>query len=246
MRRQLTLIVVASILAACAASARADDAPWINLLDNPALAAWQEENDGWIVAGDAALDPSDPQSLVSKPGQGVVISILQGRANFRNLTSKQTFGDLEAHIEFLLPQRGNAGVKFLGLYEIQLLDSYGKQQLTGDACGGVYPRAELRPRYHLLDKGIPPRINAAKPPGQWQTLDVVFQAPRFDADGKKTAHARFLKVVLNGQLVQENAELKWPTGHAWRKEKEVPRGPLFLQGDHGPVAYRNVRVRAID
>jgi hypothetical protein len=122
-------------------------------------------------------------------------------------------------------------------------DSHGKKTPNADDCGGIYPRAELLPRYRTIDKGFPPRTNAAKPAGTWQTLDIIFQAPRFDPDGKKTQNARFVKVTLNGQVIHEDVELKWPTGHAWRTKKEVPHGPLFLQGDHGPVAYRNVRVR---
>src|SRR5262249_61960449 len=121
----------------------------------------------------------------------------------------------------------------------------GKKDLTGDSCGGVYPRAEQKPKYHHIDKGVPPRTNAAKPAGEWQTLDITFQAPRFDAAGKKTANARFVKVVLNGQVVHEDVEVSTPTGAAWRLAKEVPSGPLFLQGDHGPVALRNVRLRPL-
>ena len=245
MKHLLTMTTLAALLTAPWTPALADDAGWIELIGNSGLQAWQGENEGWTVAGDAALDPKSPRSLVAKPGQGVLISSLKGRADFRNLTSKQTFADLEAHVEFLIPKGANAGVKVEGLYEIQIKDSHGKEKPTADDCGGVYPRAELRPRYHTIDKGVPPRVNAAKPAGQWQTLDVVFQAPRFDSNGKKVENARFKKVVLNGQVIQEDVELKYPTGHAWRKEKEVPRGPLFLQGDHGPVAYRNVRVRPI-
>ena len=74
---------------------------------------------------------------------------------------------------------------------------------------------------------------------------MVFQAPRFNDDQAKTTNARFIKVTLNDQLIHENVELRWPTGHAWRTKPEVAEGPLFLQGDHGPIAYRNVRVRPI-
>ncbi len=91
----------------------------------------------------------------------------------------------------------------------------------------------------------PPKVNAARPAGQWQTLDLIFKAPRFDQSGKKEANARFEKVVLNGQVVQENLELRAPTGHAWRLS-EVRRGPLLLQADHGPVAFRNIRVRPLE
>jgi hypothetical protein len=220
---------------------------WLELMPpGRELAAWEGGN-GWIVAGDAQLDPNvkTGRKLQALPGQGVVISSLEGGVMDRNLSSKEQFADLEVHVEFLIPKGSNAGVKLQGLYEIQILDSYGKQKLTGSDCGGVYPRAELRPRYHTIDEGVPPRVNAAKPAGQWQTLDIVFRAPRFDRTGKKVENARFVKVVLNGQVIHENVELRWPTGHAWRVEKEHPQGPLFLQGDHGPVAYRNVRVRPL-
>jgi hypothetical protein len=132
----------------------------------------------------------------------------------------------------------------MGLYEIQILDSWGVKAPTASDCGGIYPRAELEPRYRHIDKGVPPRTNAARRPGEWQMLDVTFYAPRFDAGGKKTANARFVKVLFNDQVIHENVELASPTGHAWR-EQEIPRGPLLLQADHGPVAFRNVRVRAI-
>ena len=141
-------------------------------------------------------------------------------------------------------KRSNSGAKLMGLYEIQILDSFGKKKLSGDDCGGVYPRAEEEPRYHHIDDGVPPRVNACKPAGEWQTLDITFRAPRFQA-GKKVANARFVKVVLNGKVVHENVDLEYPTGAAWRQKKEVAEGPLLLQGDHGPVAFRNVRIRPL-
>ena len=187
--------------------------------------------------------PTDPARLAGVDGRGVLINGPAGRT--RNLLTKQEFGDLEAHLEFLIPRKSNSGVKLQGLYEIQIVDSHGTKRLTGSDCGGVYPRAELLPRYHHLDDGYAPLVDAAKPAGEWQTLDLVFKAPRFDGSGKKIANARLVKVVLNGKIVQENLELQAPTGHAWRLP-EVRRGPLLLQADHGPVAFRNIRVRALD
>ncbi len=241
------LSVFASLMIAFSAAvpSAGEESGWIELMpEGKELDAWKGGK-RWTVAGDAEIDPKNSKALVPKDGRGVVLSSPRGRALFRNLTSKQAFADLEVHAEFLIPAGSNAGVKLQGLYEIQILDSHGKEKPTASDCGGVYPRAELLPRYHTIDEGSPPKVNASKKPGQWQTLDIVFRAPRFDADGKKTTNARFARVLLNGQLVQEDVELKWPTGHAWRKGKEVPAGPLFLQGDHGPVAYRNVRVRPI-
>ncbi len=219
----------------------ADDG-WKPLLGDAPKDAWRFFAEQWVIAGDAKLDDRNPRKLVAIPGKGVLIN---GPGHVRDLVTKETFTDVEVHVEFLIPKGSNSGVKLNGLYEIQILDSHGKKKLTGDDCGGIYPRAEERPRYHLIDEGVPPRVNACKKPGEWQTLDIVFQSPRFDKEGKKTAHAKFVKVVLNDQVIHENVEVKHPTGAAWVK-KEVPRGPLLLQSDHGPVAFRNVRVRSLE
>jgi hypothetical protein len=233
-------LLVLSLLLVPIAPGRAGKGEWAELTGPKALDPWRGPTKGWETAGDVGLNPDNPRRLVGKPGTGVLYNGQSGRA--RDLLTKQPLGDVELRLEFLIAKGSNSGVKFAGLYEIQILDSWGKKKLTGNDCGGVYPRAELLPRYRYLDDGIPPRTNACKRPGEWQTLEVIFQAPRFDAEGKKVANARFVKVVLNGQVIHENVELKWPTGHNW-KAKEVARGPLLLQGDHGPVAFRNVRVR---
>src|SRR5207302_1282285 len=178
--------------------------------------------------------------LSYQPGSGVLVNGPSGRTG--NIVTKQKFGDIEVHLEFMIPKGSNSGVKFEGLYEIQIFDSYGKKKVTASDCGGIYPRAEREPKYHHIDEGTPPRSNAARPAGEWQTLDIIFTAPRFDASDKKIANARFVRVVLNKELIHENVEVKWPTGHAWHN-KEIPAGPLLLQADHGPVAFRNIRVR---
>jgi hypothetical protein len=221
----------------------ADDKEWTDLVGNEGLAAWRKPTGGWIVAGDARLDPHDSSRLSAVPGTGVIVNGPAGRTE--NLYSIREFADIEAHLEFLIPKGSNSGVKLQGLYEVQICDSRASRRLTGSDCGGIYPRAELLPRYHHLDDGFPPKVNAAGAPGQWQTLDLVFRAPRFDGSGKKVASARFVKVVLNGQVVQQDQEIQAATGHAWRLP-ELRRGPLMLQADHGPVAFRNIRVRALD
>jgi hypothetical protein len=218
----------------------AKEAAWIDLTPDNDLSAFKGKTDGWVHAASVALDPKNARRLTAKPGRGVVYNGPKGRA--RDLVTKQDFGDVEAHVEFLIAKGSNSGVKFQAVYEIQIVDSFGAKKLSGDSCGGVYPRAELKPKYHHIDQGIAPRSNACKPAGEWQALDAIFLAPRFDAAGNKTANARLLKAVLNGKLIHEDVELKTPTGNNWRK-KAVPTGPLLLQGDHGPVAFRNVRVR---
>lgn len=225
-------------------SAAAEDTAWVTLFGGKDTSDWDKPSDDWIIAAAVELDAKNPRMLTAKPGEGIIVTGSKGHA--RDLISKQKFSDVEVHVEFLIPKGSNSGVKLMGLYEIQIVDSAGKKDLTGDSCGGIYPRAEDQPKYHHIDKGFPPKVNAAKPAGEWQTFAIVFKAPRFDADGKKTANARFVKVVHNDQLVHENVEVAYPTGSAWRLKKEVASGPLLLQGDHGPVAFRNVKVRPLN
>jgi hypothetical protein len=240
-RRPAYLVAIAAFALIQGRPAAADDeGGWVILSDSLDRDTWRSPPGTWFQAGDAKLSPDNPKLLVGLPGTGVIINGPIGRTG--NLVSKAEFGDIEFHCEFLIPKGSNSGVKFEGLYEIQIQDSHGIAEPKAQHCGGIYPRAELLPRYHYLDDGYPPRVNAAKPAGEWQTLDAVFLAPRFDADGKKTANARLVKVLLNGQVVQEDLELSTPTGHAWVRP-EVARGPILLQADHGPVAFRDARVR---
>jgi hypothetical protein len=241
-RNLLAIATISAIVIPARVGAGSDDG-WVALTGEHPLDAWRTPTAAWYEAGDAKPDPKDARKLIPIVGRGVIVNGRSGRT--RNLLSKAEFGDIEAHFEFLIPRGSNSGIKFEGLYEIQIFDSHGVATPTADDCGGVYPRAELLPKYHHIDDGIPPRVNAARPFGHWQTLDVVFRAPRFGADGKKTADARLDKVTLNGQVIHEGVALKTPTGHAWH-DREVATGPLFLQADHGPVAFRNIRVRALD
>ena len=120
-----------------------------------------------------------------------------------------------------------------------MFDSYGKGIVEHSDCGGIYQRyVEAEGRGF---EGHPPRVNASNAPGVWQSFDVVFRAPRFDAQGKKTENARFVEVKHNGVTVHENVEVTGGT-RAHMQLDEAPLGPLMLQGDHGPVAYRNIRL----
>jgi hypothetical protein len=107
----------------------------------------------------------------------------------------------------------------------------------------LYPRwiAETQTAY----EGAAPRVNASRAPGEWQSFDVVFHAPRFDASGRKVANARFERVTHNGVVIHEGYEYSGPSRGAWN-EQDIPRGPLRLQGDHGPVAFRNLRLRPLE
>jgi len=215
----------------------ADETPWTNLL---AGEAFDGKYEGWAFTDAVKLSEANPKKLAFIPGKGILINGEKGNA--KDLLTKATFGDIELHMEFCMPTGSNSGVKFHAHYEIQLCDSFGKEKLEGDGCGGIYPRAELKPKYHHIDKGIGPKVNACKAPGEWQSLDVIFLAPRFDSAGAKTTNAKIVLAKLNGQIIHENQEMATPTGHNYVK-KEMAVGPLLFQGDHGPVALRNVKVR---
>jgi hypothetical protein len=207
------------------------------------LSAWRSPTGAWRNVGGVKPDPTNVRRLLLAPGTGVLNNNPMGGT--RHLFSKYEHGDVEAHIEFLVPKGSNSGVYFQGRYEIQICDSWGQkdEDLKCNSCGGIYQRWDDGCGY----EGSAPSVNASRPPGEWQTLDVVFLAPRFDANGKKIANARFVKVAHNGIVVHPaNVELSGPTRSApcWKDEK--PRAPLMLQGDHGPIAFRNVWIRPLE
>jgi hypothetical protein len=213
---------------------------WIVLSGD--LKAFQPPTGQWFIAGNARMDPKNEKRLVGEPGRGTLINGTNG--NTHNLVTREKWSDVEVSLEFVISRGSNSGVKMEGQYEIQILDSWTVAKPTGADCGGIYPRAAVTPPYRYIDKGTPPRVNAAKAPGEWQSLQIRFRAPRFDKHGHKRANARFEKVVLNGKLIHENVEVAYPTGGYWQ-EKEHAVGPLYLQADHGPVAFRKVRLRPL-
>ena len=158
-----------------------------------------------------------------------------------DVETTQAFGDCQLHIEWATPSpavgedqdRGNSGVFLMGIYEVQVLDSYGNATYPDGQAGALYGQ-------------FPPLVNAVRPPGEWQSYDIVFHGPRFDAQGAVLRPAR-MTVLLNGVLIQDNRELLGPTTHKVRTPYSAhpEKLPLSLQ-DHGhPVRYRNVWVREI-
>jgi hypothetical protein len=234
MSKRFVFIFVLSILVSGAARAQSK-AP-IELIKDHDLSVWREPTNLWSIVGEVFLAPGDPTALSSKPGAGILFN--GGKTT--DIVSKQEFGDVQLHIEFIISKHSNSGVYFTGSYELQIYDSYGvaKDLYPGIECGGLYPR-------WINNKdveGHSPDVNASLPPGQWQTFDVTFHAPRFDAQGKKIANAVFVKVVHNGKVIHQNVALNAETRGGY---PEKARGPLRLQGDHGPVAFRNIRIRPL-
>ena len=129
----------------------------------------------------------------------------------------------------MVPKGSNSGIYVMGEYEVQVLDSFGKpaDKLTQGDLGALYSAAA-------------PKVNASKKPGEWQKFVIEFQAPKFEG-AKKVANAKFVKVTLNDVVLHENVEMKGVTPGGLTG-KEAATGPLMFQGDHGPVAFRNIKV----
>ena len=212
----------------------------VHYLTGEDLRPWSDQTGQWRVAGDAFLKPGNRKKLAGKSGAGILLNGDKG--NTVDLISREAFGDCEAHIEFLLSRDSNSGVYFMGRYEIQIFDSWKKKsEYPGIECGGIYQRWDEK-RTPKGYEGHSPRVNASRPPGEWQTFDFVFRAPKFDKSGKKVQNACFVKVLHNGVLIHENVELTGPTRGSLF-EDEASAGPLRLQGDHGPIAYRNLWIK---
>ena len=159
-----------------------------------------------------------------------------------NLQTKQDFGDSQLHVEFAEPNppkgkdqgRGNNGIGFMGArYEIQVLDSYQNPTYFEGQCASVYNQR-------------PPMVNASRKPGEWQTYDIVFNVPHFDADGKVLIPA-YVTVLHNGVLVQNHTEVKGYTYYDKENTytKHAEKAPLVLMYHGDPVRFRNIWIREI-
>jgi hypothetical protein len=194
----------------------------IVLFDGSNLNDWQEEN------GNAARWKVENGVMTVVPGTG-------------DIQTRQGFGDVQLHIEWRTPQvikgegqgRGNSGVFLMGRYEIQVLDSYENHTYSNGQAASVY-------------KQTIPLVNASRKPGEWQTYDIIFMAPRFNEQGRVSHPAR-VTVIHNGVVVQNNVEIWGDTQYIGLPAytKHDGRLPLRLQ-DHGdPVSFRNIWIREL-
>jgi hypothetical protein len=193
------------------------------LFDGANLSQWRAED------GSAAKWTVQDGYVEVKPGTGM-------------LASARGFGDVQLHVEWATPavvtgegqERGNSGVFLMGIYELQVLDSYQNDTYPDGLAGAIYGEN-------------PPLVNASRPPGHWQTYDIVFHRPHFKADGSLERPAR-MTVFWNGVLIQDNFELVGPTANKARPPYHAhpDKLPLKLQ-DHGnPLRYRNIWIRELD
>ena len=147
-----------------------------------------------------------------------------------DLFSEVRLTDFELHVEFSVPQGSNSGVYLQGRYEIQICDSAAATDLNWGMCGGIYGKAT-------------PSENAAKPAGEWQTFDVTFRGARPSPDGGLAQRAK-VTVLHNDKKIIDDVELDGITGGAMDGDEWRAHG-LMVQGDHGPVQYRNIKVKPL-
>lgn len=162
------------------------------------------------------------------------------RENGKSLVTKESFGDIQLHLEWATPTvidgdsqwRGNSGVIFMRRYEVQVLDSYNNPTYADGQAAAVYGQ-------------FPPLVNASRPPGEWQTYDIVFEAPRFE--GAILKRPAYVTVFHNGVLVQNHQEFIGQMAHRGIRQYEPhgPEAPLELQDHDTPVRFRNIWVRRL-
>ena len=191
------------------------------LFDGSDLSGWSK-----VGGGDAGWKVEDGYMEVV-PGTG-------------DIQTNAHFGDVQYHLEFACPAeikgesqgRGNSGVFLMGRYEIQVLDGYENPTYADGITASVYGE-------------YPPLVNACRPPGQWQTYDILWTAPRFN--GVDLVSPAYATVIHNGVVVHNHVELHGPTGHrdVYPYVAHAPKGPLRLQ-DHGDlVRFRTIWARPI-
>jgi len=188
-----------------------------------------QSGDAWHSGGGDLRWQIQGGMLITAPGTG-------------DITTRQEFGDVQMHIEWMIPadratsgqSGGNSGVFFLGRYEVQILDSHGNETYPDGMAGALYGQH-------------PPLVNPARPKGEWNTFDIIFRAPKFADDGTVQRPAS-ATVFFNGVLIHDAQTFDGLTTHG-RRAQYTPHpvtGPIRLQ-DHGdPIHFRNIWVRRLD
>ena len=195
----------------------------IVLFDGNHLNEWCSAKDSSAAKWDVGKDGS----LTVHPGNG-------------DIMTKRSFGDCQLHLEFRTPAvvqgegqgRGNSGIFLQNRYELQVLDCYENKTYPNGQTGSVY-------KQHI------PLVNACRKPGEWQTYDIIFTAPRFNSDGILTAPGR-VTLIHNGVLVQNNVEIKGTTEYiGLPKYQAHGKAPIRLQDHSNPVSFRNIWIREL-
>jgi Domain of Unknown Function (DUF1080) len=198
----------------------------------------------WHIAGDVNADLNKKDTLIYSDGTGILVNIPNASAK-EDIYTNFKHGDLDIELDYMMAKGSNSGIYLQGRYEVQLLDSWGILNPRSGDNGGIYERwDDAKPEGQKGYEGYAPRQNVSRAPGLWQHLKIVFQAPRFKGS-TKIENAKMLKVELNGVLIHENISLSGPT-RAAVDNNEVATDALMIQGDHGPVALKNIVVSNFD
>ncbi len=187
-----------------------------------------ENLDGWHLK----VKPNEHNIMSWTALNGVLVNIPPSKEDQHgiDLVSDVELGSHELYIEFMVPMQSNSGVYLIGQYEIQVLDSYGKERLSTGDCGGIYGK-------------VAPSVNASKPAGAWQCFHAIFHQPEVE-NGKVVKNPR-ITVFLNGTKILNDVEIEGVTGAALNNNV-IEKGPTYLQGNHGTVFYRNIYYKPIE
>jgi Domain of Unknown Function (DUF1080) len=251
--RRNCLLLIAVVLSAATFSFSQGEMKWkihdpdrpLPPVITPGTASTQDK--AGTAPSDAVLlfDGKDLSHWVDKDGKPAKWKVQNGYMEVvpgtGNISSRDSFGDCQLHVEFTEPspahgesqERGNSGVFLMGLYEIQVLDSYENKTYADGQAAAVYGQ-------------YPPLVNASRPPAKWQSYDIIFHGARFAAGGELLRPAR-VTVLHNGVLVQDNVEMTGPTAHGERPPYKAgpEKLPLGLQDHEMLVRYRNIWIREL-
>jgi lysophospholipase L1-like esterase len=212
----------------------------------------RDHENHWRV-GRAEVDPENPRRLVVREGGSDLVNLVTGHSQGADLSTQARYGDCRIEIEVMVPERSNSGIYVMGRHEIQVLDALNSTTAPKSNMGAIYgirgptffPAEWLTcdwrdPKWKAWSKTAAYQecvSKVVKPPGEWQKFVIEFRTEKQDPDTKQITRARFLRVELNDVVIHENVELE--------RGARSP-GPLLLQGNHGPVAYRNIKITPLD
>lgn len=241
----------------------AQDEGWKALFNGRDFTGWKFRNPAakkvWVVCDQVRLDEKDPGRLspIGNGGSSDAVMLCGDDGRGSDIMTAENFGDYQLHVEFTVPRGSNSGVYNRGLFEIQVFDSFGKPKLGFHDCGALYERAY-------------PRENLSKPPGDWQTYDIALKGKKisllwngkpvyddYDVRYGETDREAFERLrkenaskppALHVKLREQNGKYVGFFGEGGtRASLDGPDrpGPILLQGDHGPVAYRRIFIRPL-
>jgi hypothetical protein len=221
---------------------------YAQITDPVATEVWEPEPKV-VKSGGKMMPPSDaivlsPDAWEHKDGTPLQWHVSDGvmtvKAGTGPIFTKETFGDCQLHIEWRTPVviegegqgRGNSGIFLQNKYELQVLDSYENRTYSNGQAGSIYKQSM-------------PLVNAMSPPGEWNTYDIIYKEPQFNADGIKVSSA-FITVLHNGVLIQNHTEIRGTTPYVGLPKNPSHEDDVIQLQDHGnPISYRNMWIRKL-